>query len=194
MICNTSLITCSKLASVVLKDTWHNESATKFCACLNVQSIGVDNPDEILKTPNGWNMSNVKHWILSCMLQREPTSTWLILASILWWIFKWDCLQCHLLYTRDFSECLKSYLEMCLYHNMFFKIVHLFVVVLIDDQIIWNHVKYFIIHIFLLQTTTLFNTPCTQIHIYMLQRTFKVQIYNKFFMKWNYIFLIELKF
>jgi hypothetical protein len=57
---------------------------------------------------------------------------------------------------------------MFLYHIMFLKVVHLFVVVLIDDQIIWNHVKYFIIHIFILQTTTLFNTPRTKIHIYML--------------------------
>jgi len=47
MFCNTSPIARSKLVSVVLKDAWHDESAIKFHACLNVHSIGVDGLDEI---------------------------------------------------------------------------------------------------------------------------------------------------
>jgi hypothetical protein len=42
-----------------------------------------------------------------------------------------------------------------------------------NDQIIWNHVKYFNIHISILETTTMLNTTCKIIHIYMLQSSFK---------------------
>jgi hypothetical protein len=74
------------------------------------------------------------------------------------------------------------------YFILFLKSMHFLVVSLKNDQIIWNHVKYFIIHISILENTTLFNTTCKKIHIYMLQRTFKIYTYNKLVFKWKNIF------
>jgi len=96
---------------VVTKYAWHNESTNKFATYLDVQHA--------FKPLNWGGQSRwkfrvfkwmkyvrCKHWILFYMLKREPSSTWLIVASIIQWIFAWDFLQCHLPYTWHSSKCL----------------------------------------------------------------------------------------